>query len=435
MRTDTPDGPSRRLLLVDQGEEHAKKPIARRLAHLGYRLTLVQWNSAVWERELFERVFVSRLTNWSYLAGILGQEHGKDPFAGVVCYNEGALTVADEIARLLGLPRLSRFDAESFRHKDRMRVAWEAASVPGPRFRVIHGQADVRVLSTWRFPVVLKPAAMMGSKGVIRVDTPEEAYRALPGVLAADIDIPLGGELWTLSEAFNLPAVALAEEYVPGPEYSAEGVVIGGQYQLLGLTCKILTEEPYFDEVGHVFPAPALPEGLEGQVAGVLGRAHTALGMLNAVTHCEFRVASGRIVLMELNARLAGDYIPMLVDEVLGTDMTDLMARCAASLLTTGEVAGYASGAAGHVAAIAFLTGPPAAYGQRLVKLRVPALPGGCAPLSSASYVASGEIVPFPVGSGTTRLGHVAFTAPGADEALEAVHLLRRETEAEHAAP
>lgn len=426
-----------RLLVVDQGEFHSKEYIPRHLIELGHRITLVQWNSAVWGRELFERVIVSRLTNWPYLAKTLYAEHAREPFHGVVCYNEGALLAADDIARLLKLPRVSRYNAESFRHKDRMRVAWEAADIPVPRYRILHGIADARVLSTWQFPVVLKPAAMMGSKGVIRVEDMEEILRVLPTVLATDLEIPLGGELWTLSEAFNLPAVALAEEYVSGTEYSAEGVVVGGTYCLLGVTRKILAEEPYFDELGHVFPAAGLPDWAVADLEELLPRAHAALGLQNAVTHAEFRINKHGVVMMELNARIAGDHIPLLVDNVLGTDTVELMARCACGTLSPEEMAGrpHGRGEERHAAAIAFLAAPHESYGQRLVKLRVPNLPDSCETLYSNNYLDSGEIIPVPTGSGTTRLGHVIFFAPDSDTALNVVRWLQREIEVQYVSP
>lgn len=424
-----------RLLLVDQGEQHAKEYIVHRLAKLGYRVTLLQWSSAVWSPELFERVLVARLTNWQFLADTLRAEHARDPFAGVLCYNEGALLAADDIARMLGLPRLSRFDAESFRHKDRMRVAWEANGLPVPRYRVLYGPADARVLRTWRFPVVLKPTAVMGSKGVLRLDSYDDVLRELPAVLRTDMEIPLGGELWTLSEAFNLPSVALAEEYVAGPEYSAEGVVVGGSYQLIGLTEKVLTAEPYFDEVGHVFPTDAVGPARLASLTELLQRAHTALGMANAITHTEFRMPGGRPVLIELNARIAGGYIPALVDEVTGLDTVDLAARSAC-----GSLALPATGLSGaaerpRAAAVAFLTCPAPAYRKRLVKAARPPLPPGCEELSASWYVAPGEVIPAPCGSGATRLGHVIFRAPEPAVAREALAAVRAGLDVAYAEP
>jgi hypothetical protein len=427
----------RRLLLVDQGERHAKHHVVRRLAELGYRLTLLQWSSAVWERGLFDRVLVARFTHWSFLAEALRREHDREPFAGVLCYNEGAVPTANEIAHLLGLPAVSDFAAESFRYKDRMRVAWEAAGLPVPRYRVLHGPADARVLQTWPFPLVIKPAALMGSKGVSRADEPAAVGRLLREALGTDLDIPLEGELWTLSEAFNIPALALAEEYVPGPEYSAEGYVVGGEFTLLGVTGKLVTEEPYFDEVGHVFPTADLSAGQLAAVTATLQRAHAALGMRHGMTHTEFKLTGDGLVLMELNARMAGDFIPLLVDTVLGVDTVALAAACAEGSVPPElrpDLAARPARDRPAAAAVAFLTSPAQGYGRRLVRVGrpVPGVDGTV--LGCELYLRPGDVIPHPVGSGTSRLGHVLVTAPDPAAARRAVERIRREVDVVHRA-
>jgi len=45
----------------------------------------------------------------------------------------------------------------------------------------------------------------------------------------ADEDMRIGDELWSMAELFDIPQVALAEEYIAGPEFSAEGVVVDGR--------------------------------------------------------------------------------------------------------------------------------------------------------------------------------------------------------------
>jgi hypothetical protein len=428
-------GHGRRLLLVDQGERHAKRHIVRRLARLGYRLTLLQWSAAVWDRELFDRVLVARYTHWAFLADVVRREHEREPFAGVLSYNEGAVPTANEIAGLLDLPRVSDFAAESFRHKDRMRVAWEAVGLPVPRYRVLHGPADARVLQTWPFPLVLKPTALMGSMGVTKVDEPAAIPRLLRRALGTDLDIPLDGELWTLSEAFNIPALALAEQYVDGPEYSAEGYVVDGVYTLLGVTGKVVTAEPYFDEVGHLFPTADLPADQLDALTGTLQRAHAALGMRYGMTHTEFKRTGAGVVLMELNARMAGGCIPWLVDTVLGVDTVAIAAACAEGSVPAAlrpDLVRPDRRGRPAAAAVAFLTSPAGGYGRRLVRIRVPASTPDGAVQRCECYLQRGSVIPAPAGGGTSRLGHVLLTAPDAAAARRAVDWVRRESEVVH---
>lgn len=413
-----------RLLLVDQGEQHAKEYLVRRLNKLGYRLTLLQWNSVVWSPELFDDIHVAGLTNWKYVAETVYAEHRRDPFSGVLCYNEGAVLAANDVARLLSLPPISRFDAESFRHKDRMRVAWEALGVPVPKYRVLYGPVDARILRTWDYPIVLKPTAAMGSKGVLRVDSYEELTRVLPSVLATDLEFDLGGQLWTMSEAFNLPPFAIAEQYVPGPEFSAEGVVVDGTYHLIGVVEKVLTQEPWFDEVGHIFPSEIPTPGQAAELRSLLQRAHDALGMANAITHTEFRMPDGDVVLMELNARIAGGQIPELVEKVTHLDIADLAARTACGTASVADIPVHV-GESTRPVAVAFLPGDQTAYGKQFVAGVLPSLPAGCVEISTEWYLAPGDVIPRPMASGTTRLGHIVFQAPTREMAWDGIAALR----------
>ena len=56
-----------------------------------------------------------------------------------------------------------------------------------------------------------------------------------------------------MREVCQLPDEVLIEEYLQGPEYSVE--IFGGE--IIGITRKYLSREPYFVEIGHDFPAQA----------------------------------------------------------------------------------------------------------------------------------------------------------------------------------
>ena len=56
------------------------------------------------------------------------------------------MPIANDLARLLRLPAVSTHWGDAFRYKDRMRVAWEAAGLRVPRYRVLHRKTDLRPL-------------------------------------------------------------------------------------------------------------------------------------------------------------------------------------------------------------------------------------------------------------------------------------------------
>lgn len=426
------------ILLVNQGDRDSKRHIPRRLTAAGHRLDLLHWSPAPWDREQYGRVMAVRFADWAGLAATAGRAHDADPFDGVLCYDEATVPIANDLARLLRLPPVAAHWGDAFRYKDRMRVAWEAAGLRVPRYRVLHRKADLRPLATWPFPVVLKPAAMMGSRGVIKVDSFADLGHHWHLPFDADEDMRIGDELWSMAELFGIPPTALAEEFIDGPEFSAEGVVVDGAYHLVGITAKTSGAAPYFDETGHAFPAASLPAPAERSLGPVLEAAHRALGLRNGVTHTEFRVDGAGVCLMELSARLPGGHITELVELVTGIDLVEAAARAACGALSSGDLpagelaagrlAGQPAGGTAACAAVVHLTAPRHCLGARLSAVLVPD-PAPARLRATHLDAAAGDLIQAPRLSGATRLGSAVLTADDAAALAKGIARVRAGTE------
>jgi biotin carboxylase len=416
------------ILLVNQGDRASKRLIPRRLAAAGHRVDLLHWSPSVWDREHFGRVMAVRFADWAGLAAAAGQAHGVDPFDGVLCYDEATVPIANDLARLLLRPAVSAHWGDAFRYKDRMRVAWEAAGLRVPRYRVLHRKTDLRALATWRFPVVLKPAAMMGSRGVIKVDSFADLGRCWHLPFDADEDMRIGDELWSMAELFDIPPTALAEEYIAGPEFSAEGVVVDGDYHLVGITGKSSGGAPYFDEIGHVFPAADLPVSVQQRVQAVLETAHGALGLRNGVTHTEFRVDDEGVCLMELNARIPGGHITELVELVTGVDLVEVAARVACGALSGADLTGPRAVGNPACAAAVHLTAPRHCLGARFAAATVPE-PRPARLLATHLHVQPGDLIQAPRLTGETRLGTAILAADDPAALASGIAAVRAGTE------
>ncbi|MES5821049.1 ATP-grasp domain-containing protein [Streptomyces sp. RG80] len=152
-------------------------------------------------------------------------------------------------------------------------------------------------------PVVVKPTALAGSRGVFLWR--EEAD------LAA----------WTaLVEEYGYDGPFLVEEYLRGPEYSVETLSRDGLHQVVGITEKVLGAPPLFVEVGHVHPAP-LPAERRLAIEELTTDLLTACGYRFGPAHTEviWTEAGPRVV--ESQARLGGDRIPRLVELATGLDI------------------------------------------------------------------------------------------------------------------
>jgi biotin carboxylase len=229
--------------------------------------------------------------------------------AGVLCWDEATLEAAARSARDLGLPGPDPEAVRRCRDKHLTRRALDAAGVPQARSFAVETVRQARAAADRvGYPLVVKPRALSGSYGVIRVDDPGELADAVEHARAASIPgVPTGA------------APLLVEEYLDGPEISVDSVVVGGRVTPLILARKELGFPPYFEEVGHVVDAsdPLLADpGLRSALQG----AHEAVGFGTGWTHVEFRLVRGKPRLVEINARLGGDLIPYLGWLATGVD-------------------------------------------------------------------------------------------------------------------
>jgi biotin carboxylase len=116
----------------------------------------------------------------------------------------------------------------------------------------------------------------------------------------------------------------LVESFVRGPEFSVETF---GE-RAIGVTQKHLGALPSFVELGHDFPAPLDAVARTELTDAALG-ALQALGLDFGPAHVEVKLSSTGPVIVEVNPRLAGGFIPELVRHATGIDLVRETVRAA----------------------------------------------------------------------------------------------------------
>ena len=117
-----------------------------------------------------------------------------------------------------------------------------------------------------------------------------------------------------------------------GPEVSVEALVIEGEPHIITVTDKYITPPPYFVELAHCEPS-ILDNNVIDEIKAVAAQAIKAIGIENAPAHVEIKVTKDGPKIVELAARLGGDFITSrLVHLSTGIDLVG-----ASVLLATGE--------------------------------------------------------------------------------------------------
>jgi biotin carboxylase len=233
------------------------------------------------------------------------------PIDGVLCWDEGRILAASQVAAALGLPGGDPATIWRLRDKAQTRARLATSRVPQPRSVAVKTLPEaLAAADRVGYPAILKPRGLGASLGVVRVDDPTELranFAFTRDTLAPD----------PVVYASDQPV--LVEEFVSGAEVSIDSVVVHGTVTPLFLARKVTGYPPYAEEVGHYVDA-ADPLLADPVFTSVVQETHSALGFRDGWTHTEYMITADGPVLIEVNGRLGGDLIPYLGMLATGVD-------------------------------------------------------------------------------------------------------------------
>lgn len=211
-----------------------------------------------------------------------------------------AAPVVAYIARNLGLPGNPEETDILARNKYEMRKAFnKCPDLYCPKFALVKDTLYFDAIKTLNFPVIVKPTDRWSSKGITRVDEKSNLNDAVKRAVSE-----------------SLENYAIIEEFMDGPEYSAECIVYNGKVSVLAFTQKITTGYPHYIEKGHIQPA-RISESNQTKLKCQIEQAIKALRIYNSAAHVEFKILNNdEIGIIEIGARMGGDCI--------GTDLTPI---------------------------------------------------------------------------------------------------------------
>lgn len=245
------------------------------------------------------------------------------PVDAVIAVDDSGSVLAARASAALGLPHNSLGSAEAARDKHLMRRLFAADGVPSPGFRLCSTGEDLAALAAAvRYPCVVKPLRLNGSRGVIRADDPA-------GFVAAARRL---GRLLDRLEGAAGPKPFLVEDFIPGVEVALEGLIDAGRLQVLALFDKPdPLDGPFFEETIYVTPS-RLPAGTQAAIAAVAARAAAAVGLRRGPLHAELRVSPAGPVMVELAGRSIGGLCSRTLRFGTDASLEELILRQAAGL-------------------------------------------------------------------------------------------------------
>lgn len=203
---------------------------------------------------------------------------------------------------------LSYEDSICATDKSAMRERLKKFNVPIPKFYVCNNFEEFKTaINELKNYCIVKPADNAASRGVKLVDkklSNEELKTQ-----------------YEFTKNYSRNGIVMVEEFMTGAEVSVESFIINGEPNIITITDKLVTPLPYFVELGHSEPSQ-LPEDIKNKIREVTAQAIKAIGIKNGISHAELKITPEGPKIVEIAARLGGDYITAkLVPLSTGVDM------------------------------------------------------------------------------------------------------------------
>ena len=270
------------------GASYLQQPLVEKAKEIGLYTICFAWQEGAVCADVCDKFYPISIIEKDEILSICREEE----IDGIctIASDVAAPTVA-YVAQKMGLPGNSYECAVKANNKYLMREAFTSANVPCPQYRMVTDVEEVNDIN-WNYPLIVKPSDRSGSLGVQKVNKPEELRDA---VLKA-LDVSFKKE-------------AMIEEFVDGREISVEFISYQGIHYPLTITDKVTTGAPHFVELEHHQPSTLSKEKYE-EIYEITKRALTSLGVTNGASHSEYKITTdGRICIMEIGARMGGDFI------------------------------------------------------------------------------------------------------------------------------
>ena len=227
---------------------------------------------------------------------------------------DGLLTTSDLPVRVvafvsqeLGLKGLSVSAAEITTNKYLLRKKLQDKGIISPLFFKLACIEDIdKLKKRFIFPMIIKPVDSSASRGVKKVNSLVELYNEYPK-----------------SKEYSHSGIVIIEEFINGNEYSVESLIQNGKLSIIAITEKKVNGNlgKYFVEERHIIPAN-LSKLEQEEILKTVTDAVKVIGLDNCASHTELMLTKKGAIIIEIGARLGGDYITSdLVPLAYGVDM------------------------------------------------------------------------------------------------------------------
>lgn len=381
----------KRLLVLAAGI--LQIPIIKRAKEMGHYVIAADGNPNAVGLPFADKAIVANITSEEEMLTVAREEK----IDGVIhpC-SEVAMHVMGRINEELSLHGICRKVAKQATNKELMRKAFDKYGAPSPQHYCTED-----VIEGWRIlcenlsnNAILKPSRNSGSRGVSRITstTSFDNFKAL----------------FDRAKQESRDSSVMIEQFIDGPEFSVEIIVWGGEIHPIAITDKTTTGSPYFVELGHSQPS-SYPNHITDNILTAAVMGVKALKLDNCAAHAEIKWQKNKAYIMEIGARLGGDFISTELTH-LSTGIDMVAAAINVSLGITPDLTPVHEK---QGACIRYFSPPPGI----LVSIKDDITRNNPHIYNMELYVHLGDRIP-EIRSSLDRSGHVIVTAENIETAI-----------------
>lgn len=310
----TDDGQRRRHIILIGGHDETFP----HFAGLGFEFTVLQLHGAIGPnlRGLTERISPVADFGPDTVVAEITRIMRSERVDHIFSFTEGGLLSAALASHHLSVPGLDLSACELCIDKQLMRTFLDSTEFAVAN-TICRTPAEVRAfLLHHPQGLVLKDPAGSGSEGVFIVRDERELTAAL-------------------AELTGDGFVMLAEEYLPGREISVETLTIDGKHRVLAVTNKKLHRKSLAEQQ-HIISPDVVDDDMFHIVSDYCEKLLTRINYQHGPCHIEVKITVGGLRLIEINNRVGGDYIGLLVELTTGVSQFRETVRCWSEVDSSG---------------------------------------------------------------------------------------------------
>lgn len=206
---------------------------------------------------------------------------------------EKPMRLMAKLAQELGFIFHSPEVVEKSLNKSLMKLAFQQNHLPCAKGIVLYPDQkfDQEQISELHFPLIVKPVDAFSSRGVLKINNTDDLILQIEN-----------------AREFSTNGNIIIEEFLGGREFSVESITFKGKTKVIQVTEKFITPYPYTVEMAHLQPA-RISMSEKNEIELLVKKAIKAIGIDNSASHAEVMLTKNEVFIIEIGARLGGDFI------------------------------------------------------------------------------------------------------------------------------